>query len=85
MLPAGLVMKEWMKRICPCFIPYRIALTESSEETVSLPRLRYTLSTRFFMCLEPWSKDCTTGWDAYEIVDVSRTDTKQDVVAQQNL
>ncbi len=36
-------MKEWMKRICPCFTPSRIALTESARET-SLPRLG-TLST----------------------------------------
>ncbi len=30
---------EWMKRICPCFTPSRIRLTESVWETVSLPRL----------------------------------------------
>ncbi len=40
-------MKEWMKRICPCFTPSRIALTESARETVSLSRLG-TLSTWFF-------------------------------------
>ncbi len=40
-------MKEWMKRICPCFTPSRIALMESARETVSLPRL-VKLSTLFF-------------------------------------
>ncbi len=54
----GARMKEWMKRICPCFTPSRIALAESVRETVSLPRIG-TLSTLFF-CLEPWSTDCTT-------------------------
>ncbi len=31
-------MNEWMKCICPCFTPSRIALTESAREIVSLPR-----------------------------------------------
>ncbi len=31
--------REWMRRICPCFTPSRIALVESARETVSLPRL----------------------------------------------
>ncbi len=39
-------MKEWMKRIYPCFTPSRIALAESARETVSLLRLG-TLSTTF--------------------------------------
>ncbi len=34
----GFGMKEWRKRICPCFTPSRIALTDSSRETVSLPQ-----------------------------------------------
>ncbi len=40
-------MKERMKRICPCFPPSRIALTEIARETVFLPWLG-TFSTRFF-------------------------------------
>ncbi len=28
-------MKEWMKRICPCFTPSRIALTECAREIVA--------------------------------------------------
>ncbi len=36
-------VKEWMKCICPCFTPSRIALTESAQETVSLPRIGTTI------------------------------------------
>ncbi len=45
-----------MKRICPCFTPFWIALTDSAWETVSLPRLG-TLSTRLFLSR---ARDCTT-------------------------
>ncbi len=38
-------VEEWMKRICQCFTPSRIALAEGARGTVSL---RGTLSTRFF-------------------------------------
>ncbi len=48
-------MKGWMKRICPCFTPSRIALTESTRETISLPWLRM-LSTRFLVR----ARDCTS-------------------------
>ncbi len=41
----GLGVEEWMKRICPCYTPSRIALAEGARETVSL---RGKLSTRFF-------------------------------------
>ncbi len=41
----GVGVEEWMKRICPCFTPSRIALAEGARETVSL---RGMLSTRFF-------------------------------------
>ncbi len=41
----GGVVEEWMKRICPCLTPSRIALAEGARETVSL---RGTLSTLFF-------------------------------------
>ncbi len=44
-----------MKRICPCFTPSRIALTESARETVS--SAAHTLSTRFFFSQ---TRDCTT-------------------------
>ncbi len=30
-------MKEWMKRICPCFSPSQIALVKSTREIVSIP------------------------------------------------
>ncbi len=40
-------LKEWMKRVCPCFSQSRIALTESAREKVSLSQLG-KLSTRFF-------------------------------------
>ncbi len=29
-------VEEWMKRICPCYTPSRIALAEGARETVSL-------------------------------------------------
>ncbi len=38
-------VEEWMKHICPCFTPSRIALAEGARETISL---RSMLSTRFF-------------------------------------
>ncbi len=41
----GGVVEEWMKRICPCYTPSRIALAEGARETVSL---RGKLSTCFF-------------------------------------
>ncbi len=41
----SLGVEEWMKRICPCYTPSRIALAEGARETVSL---RGTLSARFF-------------------------------------
>ncbi len=47
-------VEEWMKRICPCYTPSRIALAEGARETVSL---RGTLSTRFFFSQ---TRDCTT-------------------------
>ncbi len=50
--------KEWMKRICPCFTPSRIALTESARETVS--SAARTLSTSFFFSQ---TRDCTTLHD----------------------
>ncbi len=43
-------MKEWMKRICPCFTPSRIA--ESTQES-SLPYTRFC----FFLS---HARDCTT-------------------------
>ncbi len=46
-----------MKRICPCFTPPWIMLTESAQETVSLPRLAM-LSTRFFFSSR--ARDFTT-------------------------
>ncbi len=51
----GGVVEEWMKRICPCFTPSRIALAEGARETVSL---RGTLSTRFFFLFQ--TRDCMT-------------------------
>ncbi len=51
-------MKEWMKRICPCFTPSRIALMESTRETVSLSWLG-TLSTRFLFFFVR-ARDCST-------------------------
>ncbi len=42
--PGGGVVEEWMKRICPCYTPPRIALALGARETVSL---RGTLSARF--------------------------------------
>ncbi len=45
-------MNEWMKGICLCFTPSRIALAEGTRETV-----RFQL---VFFCLEPLSRDCTT-------------------------
>ncbi len=41
----GGVIEKWMKRICPCYTPSRIALAEGARETVSI---RGKLSTRFF-------------------------------------
>ncbi len=41
----GRCVEEWMKRICPCFTPSRIALAEGARETVSLHGM---LSSRFF-------------------------------------
>ncbi len=52
---AGGVVEEWMKRICPCFTPSRIALAEGARETVSL---RGTLSARFFFLFQ--TRDCRT-------------------------
>ncbi len=49
-------VEEWIKRICPCFTPSRIALAEGARETVSL---RGRLSTRFF-CFFSQTRDCTT-------------------------
>ncbi len=37
----------WMKRICPCFTPSRIVLTESARETVS-SAARYAFNSFFF-------------------------------------
>ncbi len=51
--------KEWMKRICPCFTPSRIALTESARETVSLPQLG-TLQLFFLNFFLVRARDCTT-------------------------
>ncbi len=51
-------VKEWMKRICPCFTPSRIALAESARETIIFPRLG-KLSTRFFF-FKVRARDCTT-------------------------
>ncbi len=50
-------VKEWMKRICPCFTQSRIALTESARETVS-SAARYTFIPLFFF--SPQTRDCTT-------------------------
>ncbi len=47
----GFGMKEWRKRIIPCFTPSRIALTDSARETVSLPHFLFFLSH---------ARDCTT-------------------------
>ncbi len=41
--PGGGGLKEWIKRICPCFTPPRITLMESAPEALSLPRF-------FFSC-----------------------------------
>ncbi len=41
----GVEDEEWMKRICPCFTPSRIALAEGAREALSL---HGTLSTVFF-------------------------------------
>ncbi len=49
-------VEEWMKRICPCFTPSRIALAEGARETVSLGGM---LSTCFF-CFFSQTRDCTT-------------------------
>ncbi len=49
----GWGVEEWMKRICLCFTPSRIALAEGARETVSL---RGTLSTLFFFL----KRHCTT-------------------------
>ncbi len=62
----GVGLKEWLKRICPCFTPSRIALVESARETVSLPWLG-TLSTLFFvssLCQETVQHSLTTSSDA---------------------
>ncbi len=53
----GDLVEEWMKRICPCFTPSRIALAEGARETVSL---RGTLSTRFFFFFFFLTRDCRT-------------------------
>ncbi len=50
-------LKEWMKRVCPCFSPSRIALTESAREKVSLSQLG-KLSTRLFFLSR--ARECTT-------------------------
>ncbi len=42
----GFGMKEWRKRICPCFTPSRIALTDSARETVSLPQFFFLSHAR---------------------------------------
>ncbi len=47
----------WMKRICPCFTPSRIELTESARETVS--SVARMLSTCFFVFFSQ-TRDCTT-------------------------
>ncbi len=51
-------VEEWMKRICPCYTPSRIALAEGAQETVSL---RGTLSARFFLFFVFQTRDCTTS------------------------
>ncbi len=52
--PAGGVLggvEGWMKRICPCYTPSRIALAEGARETVSL---RGKLSIFFFKQETVW-------------------------------
>ncbi len=51
----GVGVEKWMKHICPCFTPSRIALAEGARETVSL---RGTLSTHYFFFFQ--TRDCTT-------------------------
>ncbi len=50
--------EEWMKCICPCYTPSRIALAEGARETVSL---RGMLSARFFFFFFFQTRDCTTS------------------------
>ncbi len=46
-------MKEWIKRICPCFNPSRFVLKESARETASLPWF-------VFFLLLSHARECTT-------------------------
>ncbi len=51
----GVGMKEWMKRVCLCFTPSRLALTGRARETVSLPQLAFNS-----FCFLVSARDCTT-------------------------
>ncbi len=50
-------VEEWLKRICPCLTPSRIALAEGARETVSL---RGKLSARFYFIYFFQTRDCKT-------------------------
>ncbi len=60
----GVCVEEWMKRICPCYTPSRIALAEGARETVSL---RGTLSARFFFFFFFFFKQETVRHPPYKI------------------